>query len=154
MVDGHLWFAQVDAFTGEIVSREQSELASFFAGLLAEGGNVAEGRRYHDSWNVVQDRYGVLPEGIEYPSLAATSEGNQLRPEFADAAFSLWLVTHDELYLRRARKHYEQMKRTSKVRYGYTILDGVIEPELVVELRDTIRRLEDELRVLPRETAA
>jgi mannosyl-oligosaccharide alpha-1,2-mannosidase len=125
VVGGHLWFAQVDAFTGEIVSREQSELASFFAGLLAEGGNVAEGRRYHDSWNVVQDRYGVLPEGIEYPSLSATSEGNQLRPEFADAAFNLWLVTHDELYRRRAREHYAQMKRTSKVRYGYTILDDV-----------------------------
>jgi mannosyl-oligosaccharide alpha-1,2-mannosidase len=125
VVDGHLWFAQVDAFTGEIVSREQSELGSFFAGLLAEGGNVAEGRRYHDSWNVVQDRYGVLPEGIEYPSLAATSKGNQLRPEFADAAFNLWLVTRDELYRQRASKHYEQMKRTSKVRYGYTILDDV-----------------------------
>jgi mannosyl-oligosaccharide alpha-1,2-mannosidase len=125
VVGGHLWFAQVDAFTGEIVSREQSELASFFAGLLAEGGNVAEGKRYHDSWNVVQDRYGVLPEGIEYPSLAATSAGNQLRPEFADAAFNLWLVTRDDLYRRRARTHYEQMKRTSKVRYGYTILDDV-----------------------------
>ena len=39
----------------------------------------------------MQDRYGVLPEGIDYTTLAATSKGNQLRPEFADAAFSLWL---------------------------------------------------------------
>ena len=125
VVDGHLWFAQVDAFTGEILSREQSELGSFFAGLLAEGGDVATGRRYHDSWNVVQNRYGVLPEGIDYSTLAATSKGNQLRPEFADAAFSLWLETGDELYRRRSRKHYELMKRTSKVRYGYTILTDV-----------------------------
>ena len=44
----------------------------------------------------MQDRYGVLPEGIDYTTLAATSKGNQLRPEFADAAFSLWLVTRDE----------------------------------------------------------
>jgi len=125
VVDGRLWFAQVDAFTGEIVSREQSELGSFFAGLLAESGRVREGRRYHDSWNVVQDRYGVLPEGIDYSTLAATSEGNQLRPEFADAAFNLWLVTRDELYKRRAKKHYDLMKRTSKVRFGYTILTDV-----------------------------
>jgi len=125
MVGGHLWFAQVDAFTGAIVSRTQSELGSFFAGLLAEGGDVLEGKRYHDSWNVVQDRYGVLPEGIDYTTLAATSKGNQLRPEFADAAFSLWLVTHDERYRQRAKKHYDQMKKTSKVRYGYTILDDV-----------------------------
>jgi mannosyl-oligosaccharide alpha-1,2-mannosidase len=125
MVGGHLWFAQVDAFTGAIVSRTQSELGSFFGGLLAEGGEVVEGKRYHDSWNVVQDRYGVLPEGIDYTTLAATSKGNQLRPEFADAAFSLWLVTHDELYRRRAKKHFDEMKRTSKVRYGFTILDDV-----------------------------
>jgi ectoine hydroxylase-related dioxygenase (phytanoyl-CoA dioxygenase family) len=37
---------------------------------------------------------------------------------------------------------------------GYTIIDGAIEPALVIELRDTIRRLEDELDVHPRETAA
>ncbi len=37
---------------------------------------------------------------------------------------------------------------------GYTILDGAIEPELVDLLRDTIRRLERELDVRPRETAA
>jgi ectoine hydroxylase-related dioxygenase (phytanoyl-CoA dioxygenase family) len=37
---------------------------------------------------------------------------------------------------------------------GYTILEDAIEPELVVQLRDTIRRLEDELDVQPRDTAA
>jgi ectoine hydroxylase-related dioxygenase (phytanoyl-CoA dioxygenase family) len=37
---------------------------------------------------------------------------------------------------------------------GYTIVEDAIEPELVVQLRDTIRRLEDELHVKPRETAA
>ena len=124
-VDGHLWFAQVDAFTGEVTSREQSELAAFYGGLLAEGGDVENGRAYHDSWNVVQDRYGVLPEGIDYPTLAATSKGNQLRPEYADGAFNLWLVTGDELYVQRCATHYEHMKRTSKVEFGYTILSDV-----------------------------
>lgn len=124
-VDGHLWFAQVDAFTGEVASREQSELASFYSGLLAESGDVENGRAYHDSWNVVHDRYGVLPEGIDYTTLAATSKGNQLRPEFADGAFNLWLATGDELYRQRCATHYENMKRTSKVTYGYTILTDV-----------------------------
>lgn len=124
-VDGRLWFAQVDAYTGEVVSRTQSELGSFYAGLLAQAGDLAHGRAYHDSWNEVQDRYGVLPEGIDYTTLAATSKGNQLRPEFADAAFSLWLATGDDLYRRRAYTHYQQMKHTSKVAHGYTILDDV-----------------------------
>jgi ectoine hydroxylase-related dioxygenase (phytanoyl-CoA dioxygenase family) len=37
---------------------------------------------------------------------------------------------------------------------GYTIIEDAIEPELVSSLRDTIRRLERELQVRPRETAA
>ena len=37
---------------------------------------------------------------------------------------------------------------------GYTIVEDAIEPELIAQLRDTIRRLERELQVAPRETAA
>ena len=37
---------------------------------------------------------------------------------------------------------------------GYTIIEDAIEPELVARLRDTIRRLERELHVEPRQTAA
>ncbi|PWK89377.1 mannosyl-oligosaccharide alpha-1,2-mannosidase [Lentzea atacamensis] len=125
IVGGRLWFAQVDAFTGRRDSRTQSELAAFFGGLLAESGDIARGRAYHDSWTAVQDRYGVLPEGINYTSLRPTSVGNQLRPEYADGAFFLWLATRDEVYRERAYRHYLEMKRTSKTNYGYTILTDV-----------------------------
>jgi ectoine hydroxylase-related dioxygenase (phytanoyl-CoA dioxygenase family) len=37
---------------------------------------------------------------------------------------------------------------------GYTIVEGAIEPELVDELRDTIRRVERDLNVQPRNTQA
>jgi ectoine hydroxylase-related dioxygenase (phytanoyl-CoA dioxygenase family) len=37
---------------------------------------------------------------------------------------------------------------------GFTVLEGAIEPDLVATLRDAIRRLEVELDVRPRETAA
>src|SRR5262245_55332123 len=37
---------------------------------------------------------------------------------------------------------------------GYTVVDDAVEPELVVELRDTLRRLERELDVRPRDTQA
>jgi ectoine hydroxylase-related dioxygenase (phytanoyl-CoA dioxygenase family) len=37
---------------------------------------------------------------------------------------------------------------------GYTVVEDAIEPELVEQLRDAIRRLERELHVAPRETAA
>jgi ectoine hydroxylase-related dioxygenase (phytanoyl-CoA dioxygenase family) len=37
---------------------------------------------------------------------------------------------------------------------GYTIIEDAIEPDLVTQLRDTIRRLERDLALRPRETAA
>jgi ectoine hydroxylase-related dioxygenase (phytanoyl-CoA dioxygenase family) len=37
---------------------------------------------------------------------------------------------------------------------GYVVIEDAIEPELVVALRDTIRRLEEELAIAPRGTAA
>jgi len=39
IVDGQLWFAQVDFETAVRLDRHQSELASFYAGLLAQGGD-------------------------------------------------------------------------------------------------------------------
>ena len=124
-VRGNLWFAQVDANTGARVDRGQSELAAFYAGLLANSGYLAPAEAYQSSWNAVQDRYGVLPEGIDYASLAVTSRGNALRPEFVDSALKMWINTGDERYRRQAYVHYANMKRTSKAAYGYTVLDDV-----------------------------
>jgi mannosyl-oligosaccharide alpha-1,2-mannosidase len=124
-VNGRLWFRQVDAFTGATVSRTQSELAAFYAGLLGQGGDMTRGRAYLNSWSAVQDRYGVLPEGINYTNLAATSRGNALRPEFADSAFMLWLINRDEAFRQLAFTHYTNMKRTSRVQFGYTSLTDV-----------------------------
>ncbi|WP_344131001.1 glycoside hydrolase family 47 protein [Saccharopolyspora halophila] len=121
----NLWFPQVDAYTGEILSREQSVLAGFYAGLLAESGNVEAGRAYHDSFNTVQNRFGVIPTFVDYETMAATYPNNALRPEFADSALSLWLVTGDEVFRERARTHFENMVATSKTNYGFASLSDV-----------------------------
>lgn len=122
---GNLWFAQVDANTGAKVDTGQSELAAFYAGLLSNSGYAGPAAAYQASWNAVQNKYGVLPEGIDYANLRATSKGNALRPEFVDSAFKLWINTRDERYRQQAYTHYRNMKSTSKVAYGYTVLNDV-----------------------------
>ncbi|WP_217649613.1 glycoside hydrolase family 47 protein [Saccharopolyspora flava] len=123
--DGHLWFPQIDAFTGEVLSREQSVLAGFYAGLLAESGHVDEGRAYHDSFSLVQDRFGVIPTFVDYATMSATRVDNALRPEFADSALMLWLATGDEVFRERARTHFENMRATSKAAFGFASLSDV-----------------------------
>ncbi|RKT85733.1 mannosyl-oligosaccharide alpha-1,2-mannosidase [Saccharopolyspora antimicrobica] len=123
--DGLLWFPQVDAFTGEVLSREQSVLAGFYAGLLAESGRIGEGRAYHDAFNTAQEKFGVLPNSLDYATMSAADPGNALRPEFADAALMLWLATGDEIFRERAKTHYDNMLRTSKTNYGFAGLTDV-----------------------------
>ena len=123
--DGSLWFADVDFETGAVVSTEQDELASFYGGLLGQGGAAKEGAAYTESWAKVQARYGVLPEGYDYATATPTQRGNALRPELVDAAFTLWLLDRDPRWREIGAAHFAAMKRWNKAEYGYTDLADV-----------------------------
>ena len=122
---GHLWFVDVDFQTGKPINWEQDELASFYGGLLAQGGAAISGAAYTRSWAAVQRRYGVLPEDIDAASGKVISATNSLRPELADAAFNLWLLDRREEWRMIARDHYLAMKRWNKARFGYADLADV-----------------------------
>lgn len=123
--DGGLWFADVDFETGEVLTGEQDELASFYGGLLAQGGAIREGAAYTESWAKAQDRFGVLPEGYDYLKGRPTQVTNALRPELADAAFNLWLLDRSPRWREIGRRHYLAMKRWNKAPHGYTDLADV-----------------------------
>ncbi|HLE46779.1 MAG TPA: glycoside hydrolase family 47 protein, partial [Candidatus Thermoplasmatota archaeon] len=122
--DQNVWFTSNEYSTGVPESLVQSELAAFYAGLLAESGQVELGRAYHDAWKRVLDKGGfrILPEGVNPVQYQATSGTNWLRPEYVDAALLLWFVTNDTVYVDRAVEYYNNMKVTSRVENGYTVL--------------------------------
>ena len=123
--DGHLWIADVDFETGQIVSTEQDELASFYGGLLAQGGTARTGAALTESWAALQDSFGVLPEAYDYAKGAPTAVTNALRPELADAAFNLWMLDRNPRWREIGCAHYLAMKRWNKAPYGYTDLADV-----------------------------
>jgi mannosyl-oligosaccharide alpha-1,2-mannosidase len=124
-VDGRLWFAQVDFETGKRLDTHQSELAAFYAGLLAQGGHWPEARAYLASWADVQDRYPVLPESFDYAQFKATRVTNDLRPEFVDSCLNLWLLDRNERWRELGLKHYRAMQATSRAKYGFTVIADV-----------------------------
>jgi mannosyl-oligosaccharide alpha-1,2-mannosidase len=124
-LNGQLWFADVDMNTGARASTEQDELAAFYGGLLAQGGQIGDGAAYTESWAAVQDRFGVLPETYDYASGVAVAKTNALRPELADAALTLWLVTRDERWRAIGATHFRNMVRWNKARFGYADLADV-----------------------------
>ena len=123
--NGHLWFPQVDFETGAILDHHQSELAAFYAGLLGQGGDMARGKAYLESWADVQARYDVLPEGYDYEKTAPDRITNELRPELVDSALNLFLLEPSDHYREIARIHFENMKKTSRAPYGFTIIDDI-----------------------------
>lgn len=123
--DGSLWFADVDFQNGTVVGTEQDELASFYGGLLGQGGALNQGAAYTESWAKVQARYGVLPEGYDYAKAAPTQRTNALRPELADAVFSLWLLDRKPRWRDIGRAHFQAMKQWNKAEYGYADLADV-----------------------------
>lgn len=125
-IGGQLWFVDVDFETGRRLTTEQDELASFYGGLLAQGGAGATGAAYTRAWASVQDRYGILPEGYDPVTAEPTYRTNALRPELADAAFNHWLLDRRPEWRMLGRAHYLNMKRWNRARYGYTDLADVV----------------------------
>ncbi len=122
---GLLWFADVDLATGAGVNADQSELSAFYPGLLAEGGDLDAARLHMASWVAAQARYGILPEGFDVRSWTVTQPTNALRPELADAAFTLWLHDRDDRWRGVARDHFLAMRRDMKAPHGYSGLSDV-----------------------------
>ncbi len=125
-VDGRLWFATVDYRTGEKIGHTQSELAAFYAELLAKGGDRSAGAAYYDAFTAVLDRYGIIPEGFDYRTLAPTEDrGNALRPEYVNASCDLWFLTHEQKYRDTAYRYFTALREHCRVTGGYTVVDDV-----------------------------
>ncbi|HEU4426518.1 MAG TPA: glycoside hydrolase family 47 protein, partial [Pilimelia sp.] len=120
----HLWFARVNMDTGQLSTLNQSELGSFYAGLLGQSGHLRLGDEYLRSWTSLLDRYPVLP-GVDPLSGVAYVRANALRPEYVDSAFNLWLVTRRERYRELAYDYYVRQKTHSRVPNGWTVIDDV-----------------------------
>lgn len=129
-INGRTWFTSADMDTGLTTSIEQSELASFAGGMLGQPGFLREGRAYERSWTEARRRggYRSLPEGLDPATLGAASKGNQLRPEYVDSAFNLWLQTGNRLYVDLAAEYYAAQRATSRVTDASGALVGYTNP--------------------------
>lgn len=122
---GDLWFRNVDFETGKPLDWKQDELGAFYGGLLAQGGAPGLGAAYTRSFAKLQQRFGVLPEEIDIATGKPTYVTNALRPELADAAFNLWLLDGRDEWRQVIRRHYLNMKRWNRARFGYADLADV-----------------------------
>src|SRR5579871_2109425 len=125
-VGGLLWFKSVDFRTGLATGDASiTELSSFYAEVVAKGGFPIVGKAFYDSWTSVLDRYELIPEVIFYPDLSIVDPRYWMRPEYPNAAFDLWFLTHDETYRRTAYRYFSALREHCRVANGYTVLTDV-----------------------------
>ncbi len=125
-VAGNLWFQTVDYQTGAATSDTTvSELASFYAELVAKGGDRTIGEAYFDSWSAVAAKYEIIPEEIDYRDLSVVSPKYWMRPEYANSAFDLWFLTHDQKYRDAGLRHFKAVRNHCRCENGYTVLEDV-----------------------------
>ena len=125
-VNGNLWFRQVDYRTGTPAGDSQiTELSSFYAELVAKGGDRAVGEAFYDSWTGVLERYTLIPEVIDYATLAIVDPAYGMRPEYPNSAFDLWFLTGDAKYRATAYQYFTALRANCRVPNGYTVLKDV-----------------------------
>ncbi len=125
-VDGHLWFQTVDYRTGRPTGDSQlSELSSFYAELVSKGGDLTTGSAFYDSWTAVLDRYTLIPEVIDFRTQAIVDAAYAMRPEYANSAFDLWFLTHDDKYRSTGYQYFTALRANCSVEGGYTSLKDI-----------------------------
>jgi hypothetical protein len=125
-IGGRLWFKTVDYTTAlPTGDASMSELAAFYAELVAKGGDRAVGEAFYDSWTGVLDKYGLCPEVIFYPDLSIIDAKYWMRPEYPNSSFDLWFLTHDQKYRATAYRYFTALRANCRTQNGYTVLTDV-----------------------------
>jgi hypothetical protein len=125
-VGAHLWFQPVDYRTGAPTGdTTTTELAAFYAELVAKGGDRATGEAFYDSWTSVLDRYELIPEVIDYETLAIEDPRYWMRPEYPNSSFDLWFLTRDQKYRDTAYRYFQALRANCRTAAGYTVLTDI-----------------------------
>ena len=125
-ISGHLWFRTVDFRNGNpTLDTTSSELAAFYAELIAKSGYRQIGESFYDSWTSLLDRYELIPEVINYRDGSIVDAKYWMRPEYPNSSFDLWFLTRDDKYRRTAYRYFEALRRNCRTAAGYTVLTDV-----------------------------
>ena len=125
-IAGNLWFRTVDYRTGKTTAdTTSSELAAFYAELIAKSGYRQIGEAFYDSWTSMLDRYQLIPEVIDYAAGSAIDPKYWMRPEYPNSSFDLWFLTHDQKYRTTAYRYFEALRTYCRTANGYTVLTDV-----------------------------
>jgi mannosyl-oligosaccharide alpha-1,2-mannosidase len=125
-IDGRLWYRTVNYVNGQVASdTTMTELAAFYAGVVAKSGYRDQGEAFYDSWTALLDKYELIPEVINYADLSIVSPKYWMRPEYPNSSFDLWFLTHDEKYRATAYRYFEALRKNCRTPNGYTVLTDV-----------------------------
>lgn len=125
-INGNLWFRTVNYVTGaKSPDMTCTELAAFYAELVAKGGDRRIGEAYYDSFTVMLDKYELIPEVFNYQTLGIVDPKYWMRPEYPNSSFDLWFLTRDPKYRTTAYRYFQALRANCRTQYGYTTINDI-----------------------------
>jgi ER degradation enhancer, mannosidase alpha-like 2 len=126
VVDGQLWYGQVDMDSGRRAGSEYGSLEAFFPGLLAYSGSIAQARRLQASSFAMWNLQGIEPESYDYRAHRITDPRYPLRPEIIESTWYLYRLTGDPAYRLMGRTMFRDLVRYCRTPAGYAALSDVV----------------------------
>jgi mannosidase alpha-like ER degradation enhancer 2 len=138
VVDGSLWYGQVDMYSGERVGSEYGALDAFFPGLLAYSGHLDEARRLHASSVQMWRLNGIEPETYDFRARRITDAAYPLRPEIVESTWYLYRQTGDPKYRALGEELFRDFVRYCRSGAGYAALKDVRTKEKADEMESFV----------------
>lgn len=121
----HPLFVNVDMHSAGIANRWVDSLQAFLPALQVLAGDLAGAVHLHDYFWQVWQQHGAMPERFDWQRQTPVYSIYPLRPELAEATYSLYRATRDPHYLRVGAAMLDDLETHTKVRCGYATLHDV-----------------------------
>jgi mannosidase alpha-like ER degradation enhancer 2 len=119
------FFRRVNMNTGIETQPLYGALDAFYAGILTLSGQLALAENIQQGNTYMWVKFHIEPEEFNFRTDSITAPGYPLRPENMESCFYLYRATHDEQYLRMAKRMTDDILLKCRTTSGFAAVKDV-----------------------------
>eukprot|EP00041_Stephanoeca_diplocostata_P029574 m.878194 g.878194 ORF g.878194 m.878194 type:complete len:614 (-) comp23585_c0_seq24:2281-4122(-) len=123
-------FANVNMHTGNVTNYWMDSLQAYAPGTLGAAGYISVAISHHAIYYSIWRRFHAMPERFNWVHKTPDVAFYPLRPEFAEATYTLYRITRDPFYVDAGRHMLCDLHHYTKAKCGYGTVHSVLNMEL------------------------
>ena len=124
------WYTKVNHHSLQKYEQSVNSLQAFWPGLLVGYGDIEAAVLAFRPFEILFDRYYMLPEDVKLHSGTMGGAGYPLRPEMVESAWLLYRATGDAHYQRFGERLLRRLNVTARTRCGFAAVKDVTTKQL------------------------